>query len=156
MLGVVSGPEHPAVHQPGWRWQFGQDRCRVLLAGIVENPGEELGSFPGRAPGSLGEQETAPLGAGEVAFDQRQRFGNWLYWQAAALAHNVALWLGTLALPREMRRARGKRLRLSFLNIAARLVRHGRRLHLRFAAAYHHADAFRNALRKIRALPAFG
>ena len=83
-------------------------------------------------------------------------FGNWLYWQAAALAHNVALWLRTLALPREMRRARGKRLRISFLNVAARLVRHGRRLHLRFGAAYRHADAFRDALRKIRALPAFG
>ena len=83
-------------------------------------------------------------------------FGNWLYWQAAALAHNVALWLRTLALPREVRRARGKRLRISFLNVAARLVRHGRRLHLRFAAAYRHAGAFRDALRKIRALSAFG
>jgi hypothetical protein len=26
--------------------------------------------------------------------------GNWLYWQAAALAHNIGLWLRTLALPR--------------------------------------------------------
>jgi hypothetical protein len=26
-------------------------------------------------------------------------FGNWLYWQAAALAHNVGLWLRTLACP---------------------------------------------------------
>jgi hypothetical protein len=83
-------------------------------------------------------------------------FGNWLYWQAAALAHNVGLWLRTLALPRAVRRARGKRLRLAFLNVAARLVRHGRRLHLRFAAAYLHVEAFANALRHIRALPAFG
>ena len=83
-------------------------------------------------------------------------FGNWLYWQAAALAHNVGLWLRTLALPRAVRRARGKRLRLAFLNVAARLVRHGRRLHLRFAAAYPHVEAFATALRHIRALPAFG
>jgi hypothetical protein len=69
-------------------------------------------------------------------------FGNWLYWLAAALAHNVALWLRTLALPRAFRRARGKRLRLAFLNVAARLVRHGRRLHLRFPAAYTHPHAF--------------
>ena len=27
-------------------------------------------------------------------------FGNWLYWQAVALAHNVGVWLRTLALPR--------------------------------------------------------
>jgi hypothetical protein len=83
-------------------------------------------------------------------------FGNWLYWQAAALAHNVGLWLGTLALPRAFRRARGKRLRLAFLNVAARLVRHGRRLHPRFGAAYRHDAAFAAALNRLRALPAFG
>ena len=33
-------------------------------------------------------------------------FGNWLYWQAVALAHNLGLWLRTLALPTEYRRAR--------------------------------------------------
>jgi len=43
-------------------------------------------------------------------------FGNWLSWQACALAHNVSLWLRTLGLPRAFRRARGKRLRLAFLN----------------------------------------
>jgi len=83
-------------------------------------------------------------------------FGNWLYWHAAALAHNVGLWLRTLALPQTYRRARGKRLRLGFLNVAARLVRHGRRLHLRFGAAYPHLQAFITALDRIRALPAFG
>lgn len=83
-------------------------------------------------------------------------FGNRLYWHAAALAHNVGLWLRTLALPRAVRRARGKRLRLAFLNVAARLARHGRRLHLRFAAAHPHVEEFTSALRHIRALPAFG
>lgn len=81
--------------------------------------------------------------------------GNWLYWQAAALAHNIGLWLRTLALPRAFRRARGKRLRLAFLNVTARLVRHGRQLHLRFGAAYPHTDAFTAALNRLRALPAF-
>lgn len=83
-------------------------------------------------------------------------FGNWLYWQACALAHNVGLWLRTLALPRAFRRARGKRLRLAFLNVAARLIRHGRRLHLRFAAAYPHVQAFTAALDRVLAVPAFG
>ena len=83
-------------------------------------------------------------------------FHNWLYWQAAALAHNVSLWLRTLALPGEFRRTRGKRLRLAFLNAAARLVRHGRRLHLRFGAAYRHLQAFTAALDRLRGLPAFG
>lgn len=83
-------------------------------------------------------------------------FGNWLYWTACALAHNVSLWLRTLALPRAVRRARGKRLRLAFLNVPARLARTGRRLHLRFPAAYAHVKAFTDALRAVRALPAFG
>ncbi len=83
-------------------------------------------------------------------------FGNWLFWQAAALAHNVGLWLRTLALPRAFRRCRGKRLRLAFLNVPARLVRHARRLHLRFAAAYPHLDAFLDALDRLLALPAYG
>jgi hypothetical protein len=83
-------------------------------------------------------------------------FGNWLYWQACALAHNTSLWLRTLALPRAVRRARGKRLRLAFLNVPARLARTGRRLHLRFAAAYTHIQAFTDALRTVHALPAFG
>jgi len=83
-------------------------------------------------------------------------FGNWLYWQAVALAHNVGLWLRTLGLPKEYRRARGKRLRVGFLNVAARLVRHGRRLHLRFGSAYAHLQAFVTALERLRALPAFG
>ena len=83
-------------------------------------------------------------------------FGNWLYWQACALAHNVSLWLRTLALPRAFRRARGKRLRLGFLNVAARLAHHARQLQLRFAAAYPHLQAFQTALDRVRALPAFG
>jgi hypothetical protein len=83
-------------------------------------------------------------------------FGNWLYWQAVALAHNVGLWLRTLVLPTDYRRARGKRLRLGFLNVAARLIRHGRRLHLRFGVAYPHLQAFITALNRLRALPAFG
>ena len=83
-------------------------------------------------------------------------FGNWLYWQAVALVRNVGLWLRSLALPAQYRRARGKRLRLGFLNVPARLVRHGRRLHLRFGAAYRHLQAFTTALNRLRALPDFG
>ncbi|UQX09930.1 hypothetical protein [Candidatus Mycobacterium methanotrophicum] len=68
-------------------------------------------------------------------------FGNWLCWRVAAPVHNVGLWLGTLALPRKLRRAGGKRLRLAFLNVAARLVA--------TATAYPHVEAFAAALRHI-------
>lgn len=64
----------------------------------------------------------------------RNFFGNWLWWHAAALAYNTARWIRVLALPESFRTRRGKRLRLSFFNVAAKVVRHGRRLHLRLPA----------------------
>jgi DDE family transposase len=82
-------------------------------------------------------------------------FGNWVWWHAAALAYNVARWMRVLALPEALRTCRGKRLRLAFFNVAARVVRHGRRLHLRLPRAYAHADAFIEALTRIRRLPVF-
>lgn len=82
-------------------------------------------------------------------------FGNWLWWHAAALAYNVARWLRTLALPDAFATCRGKRLRLAFLNVAARVITTGRRLVLRLPRAYAHLDAFIEALTRIRALPAF-
>jgi hypothetical protein len=82
-------------------------------------------------------------------------FGNWLWWHAAALAHNVARWIRVLALPREFHRCRGKRLRLAFFNVAARVVRHARQLWIRLPRSHAWADAFIEALTRIRSLPAF-
>lgn len=82
-------------------------------------------------------------------------FGNWLWWQACALAHNTARWVRHLALPREFRRCRGKRLRLAFFNVAARVVDHARQLWLRLPRSHAWADAFIEALTRIRALPAY-
>jgi hypothetical protein len=73
-------------------------------------------------------------------------FGNWVWWLAATLAYNVARWVRVLALPEPFRTCRGKRLRTSFLNVPARVVRSARRLHLRLPRAYRHADAFIAAL----------
>ena len=80
---------------------------------------------------------------------------NWLWWQASALAYNVARWVRVLALPEAFRTCRGKRLRASFLNVPARIVRSGRRIRLRLPRAYRHAEAFIAALGKLRALPSF-
>jgi hypothetical protein len=82
-------------------------------------------------------------------------FGNWLWWQACALAHNTARWLRVLAFPEEFHRCRGKRLRLAFLNVAGRVVHHGRRVHLRLAGSHPWSAAFVEALTRVRALPAF-
>jgi hypothetical protein len=83
-------------------------------------------------------------------------FGNWLWWQASALAYNTARWLRALALPAAFARCRGKRLRLGFLNVAARVTRSGRRLGLRLHKGYAHTSAFTAAVACVHALPAFG
>ena len=82
-------------------------------------------------------------------------FANWLWWHACALAHNTARWLEVLALPREFRRCRGKRLRLAFFNVAARIVTHARQLWLRLPRNHTWAAAFIEALTRIRQLPAY-
>lgn len=82
-------------------------------------------------------------------------FGNWLWWCASALAYNAARWLRVLALPEAFATCRGKRLRLKFLNVPARITMSGRQLRLRLARAYAHAGDFTDALARVRALPAF-
>lgn len=82
-------------------------------------------------------------------------FGNWCWWLACALACNVSSWLRTLALPEAFRRCQGKRLRLSFFNVPARVTTSGRRLRLNLPRAYRFVEAFVHALRRVRALPAF-
>ena len=82
-------------------------------------------------------------------------FGNWCWWLAAALSYNVARWIRVLALPEPFRTSRGKRLRLSFFNVAARVTRRGHQIHLRLPRAYPHARAFIAAMVRLRALPAF-
>ena len=65
------------------------------------------------------------------------------------------MWLRRLALPEAFERVRGKRLRVCFLNVAARVIRHARQLYLRFGRDYRWADEFAGALERLHALPAF-
>lgn len=83
-------------------------------------------------------------------------FGNWSWWLACALAYNTSVWLKILGLPEEFRFAAGKRLRLHFLNVAARITTSGRQLFLNLSRNYRYLKAFIRALNRIRALPAFG
>ena len=89
----------------------------------------------------------APLGAFQA---------NALWQQVCIAAYNIGLWLQTHTLPDEFTRARGKRLRLAFLNVAARLGHHAGRVQLKFARAYRWVDDFAAAIHRLHALPAYG
>lgn len=83
-------------------------------------------------------------------------FANWLWQHACALAYNVAVWLRRYVLPESFTRVRGKRLRLAFLNVAARIGHHARRLQLKFSRGYQWVADFAAAINRLHALPAFG
>lgn len=179
-----SAPKRNAApRSPRPSTSFGDRVCRLIVRRLPRRPGEQLSfddldAFHFRAvltniPPAFGDAATIEHhhrlrgGTPEEAIRQlKEDFGlnhaplesfpaNWLWWQATALAYNTARWLRTLALPAEFAECRGKRLRLSFLNVAARIIRTGRRLILRLPRAYRHAGAFIAALNRLRALPAF-
>ncbi len=64
MLGVIARLQDPPVDQPG-RWRhFGEDGRRILLAGVVEEPGQEFGPLPRRVPAPFLAQECAQTAPG--------------------------------------------------------------------------------------------
>ncbi len=135
----------------GWRFHAIVTNLPALFAPaeMVEAHHRLRGGIPEDAIRQLKED------FGLIHAPVRNFFGNWLWWHACALAHNVARWIRDHVLPREFRRCRGKRLRLAFFNVAARVVTHARQLWLRIPRSHAWADAFIEALTRIRALPAF-
>lgn len=98
----------------GWRFHAIVTNIAPLLATAadVEHHHRLRGGAPEEAIRQLKEDSGlchAPL---------ENFFGNWVWWHASALAYNVARWLRVLALPPSFRTCRGKRLRLSFFNVA--------------------------------------
>jgi hypothetical protein len=133
----------------GWRFHAVVTNAPLGAAAEVEHHHRLRGGVPEEAIRQLKEDfglNHAPL---------ENFFGNWLWWHASALAYNVGRWVRVLALPQSFRTCRGKRLRLAFFNVAARVVTSGRRLYLRLPRAYAHAAAFIEALARLRRLPAF-
>ncbi len=146
---TASGDQLSFDDLDGWRFHAIVTNAPLGSTAQVEHHHRLRGGVPEEAIRQLKEDfglNHAPL---------ENFFGNWVWWHAAALAYNIGRWLRLLALPESFRTCRGKRLRLAFLNVAARVVRSGRRLYLRLPRAYAHADAFIEALARLRRLPAF-
>lgn len=135
----------------GWRFQGVVTNMPACLATAADV--EHHHRLRGGAPEEAIRQLKHDFGLGHAPV--ANFFGNWLWWHAAALAYNTARWLRVLALPPAFATCRGKRLRLTFLNVAARIITTGRRLILRLPRAYAHTAAFIETLTRIRHLPAF-
>lgn len=80
---------------------------------------------------------------------------NQIWCELVALAGQLTAWTQMLAFEHHpARRWEPKRLRLRVFSAAARLVKGGRRLHLRLARRWHWADLIAGAITRLQALPA--
>lgn len=146
---VTAGEQLSFDDLDGWRFHAIVTNVTAVPAAEVELHHRRRGGIPEDTIRQL-KQDFGLIHAPVQNF-----FGNWLWWHACALAHNVARWIRTLALPEEFARCRGKRLRLAFFNVAARVVRHARQLWLRLPRSHPWGHAFIEALTRIRALPTY-
>ena len=126
------GDQLPFDDVDGWRFHAIVTNLPALFApaDMIEAHHRLRGGIPEDAIRQLKED------FGLIHAPVQNFFGNWLWWHAAVLAHNVARWIRVFALPREFHRCRGKRLRLAFFNVAARVVRHARQLWLRIPRSH--------------------
>jgi hypothetical protein len=79
---------------------------------------------------------------------------NQIWCEITALACELLAWMQMLALPGPARRWEPKRLRLRLFTCAGRIVRGGRRLHLRLAAAWPWASQIIHAISRLQATTA--
>lgn len=153
-LIVRRQPTHPGQQLSfddldGWRFHS-------IITNIVDLPANEIEAhhrLRGGIPEDTIRQLKQDFGLNHAPVSNFS--GNWIWWHAAALAHNTARWIRVLALPAEFHRSRGKRLRIAFFNIAARIVHHARRVYLRIPHTHRWAHAFIEALTRIRKLPTY-
>ena len=66
---------------------------------------------------------------------------NWAFLVCSRIAHNLKAWLAMLALPDEVMRWEWKRFRKSFVFVAARIVKKGRQILIKFADSHRFAKA---------------
>jgi hypothetical protein len=76
----------------------------------------------------------------------------WL--EVSLIAQDLLTWTKLICLTGELAKAEPKRLRQRLLHTAAKLVRHGRRTHLRLDRDWPWAKALTAAFQRLRAIPA--
>ena len=83
------------------------------------------------------------------AFEHNQ---TWL--ELSLIAQDLLCWMKLICLTGELATAEPKRLRQRLLHTAAKLVRHGRRTHLKLDRDWPWSHALAAAFKRLRAIPA--
>lgn len=85
-------------------------------------------------------------------FPCQEFHANWAYLTIGMLAYNIVNWLKRLALPSLYHKRLLKALRFRFFNVAARIIRHSRKIIVRFAQGIHRFRDIHSAYERILSL----
>jgi hypothetical protein len=130
----------------GWRYQAFATNTRVGQRAFLE--------ARHRAHARVEDRIKAAKDSGLGRFPSREYAINQAWLKIVAVAADLTAWLRLLALDGDLAATEPKGLRLKMLHVPARLVRSGRRRHLRLPGRWPWADQIVEAFRRIMIIPA--
>ena len=130
----------------GWRYQAFATNTRVGQLAFLE--------ARHRAHARVEDRIKAAKDSGLGRFPSREYAINQAWLKIVAVAADLTAWLRLLALDGDLAATEPKGLRLKMLHLPARLVRSGRRRHLRLPGRWPWADQIVEAFRRIMIIPA--
>jgi hypothetical protein len=130
----------------GWRYQAFATNTRVGQLAFLE--------ARHRAHARVEDRIKAAKDSGLGRFPSREYAINQAWLKIVAVAADLSAWLRLLALDGDLAATEPKGLRLKMLHVPARLVRSGRRRHLRLPGRWPWADQIVEAFRRIMIIPA--
>jgi hypothetical protein len=130
----------------GWRYQAFATNTRVGQLAFLE--------ARHRAHARVEDRIKAAKDSGLGRFPSREYAINQAWLKIVAVAADLTAWLRLLALDGDLATTEPKGLRLKMLHLPARLVRSGRRRHLRLPGRWPWADQIVEAFRRIMIIPA--
>lgn len=111
-------------------------RYHVIVTNRAESVNELITFHLGRATMENFIKETK-YGLSLDRFPCQEFHANWAYLTIGMLAYNIVNWIKRLALPSMYKKRLIKALRYRFFNVAARIVKHGRRVVMKLAQGIH-------------------
>jgi hypothetical protein len=130
----------------GWRYQAFATNTQVGQLAFLE--------ARHRAHARVEDRIKAAKDSGLGRFPSREYAINQAWLKIVAVAADLTAWLRLLALDGDLAATEPKGLRLKMLHVPARLVRSGRRRHLRLPGRWPWADQIVEAFRRIMIIPA--
>ena len=130
----------------GWRYQAFATNTRVGQLAFLE--------ARHRAHARVEDRIKAAKDSGLGRFPSREYAINQAWLKIVAVAADLTAWLRLLALDGDLAATEPKGLRFKMLHVPARLVRSGRRRHLRLPSRWPWADQIVEAFRRIMIIPA--